>query len=71
MNSVIAGSVSQLATYPFFLRNIANHTSEVGNTKNWINESLNSRKLGCLAGRGAMLGMTHLYIYNSVLNFLE
>jgi hypothetical protein len=71
VNSIIAGSISQLATYPFFIRNIANHTSEVGNTRNWINESLSMQKVGLLAGRGALIGMTHLYVYNKVLKFLE
>lgn len=28
-------------------------------------------KLGCLAGRGALIGFTHLFVYHKALNFLE
>jgi hypothetical protein len=67
INSMSAGAATQLIYYPLFVRNIANHTAEVGRKFEWLplHEpwSTFSKKLGALAGRGAVLGVTHLYAY--------
>jgi len=61
--AVGAGVASQLLTLPLFVRHVANHTTEVGKQYRWVAEG---KFIGALAGRGACLGLTHLYVYEKM-----
>jgi len=65
ISGAVAGSVSQLASHSFFLTNLRN--------QNCFNQTKTSLfdKLPLVMMRGALLGVCHLSVYKTVLDFIE
>ena len=68
VSGACAGSSAQLLTIPLFYRNIRNH---VGQSSHDLRMRYSPALFGWLGLRGSILGMTHLSLYNTMINFLE
>lgn len=65
LSGALAGSISQVAVQPFFLKNLSNQNCF---------DQMKIRsfdKLQWVALRGALIGVCHLSVYKAVLEFLE
>ena len=66
-NGALSGMCSQVLMQPLFIKNIRNQKkAEVNPIKLKVFDHI-----GLVALRGAILGLCHLTVYNSVLDFIE